>query len=134
MASEELPGTLPDKLDVPLDALIELAIESWRLEDWLAGLPPEKAASKLRHVARRLQKFLIERELSALDLTGRKYEPGMAVEVLEVLADENLRAGEKLIVEMVAPIVSWRGRVVRHGQIVIGQGNGSGPQTNEVLT
>jgi hypothetical protein len=123
MASEELPGDLPDKLDVPLDALVELAIESWRLEHWLAGLPPEKVASKLRHVARRLQKFLSGRELAALDLTGQKYEPGMAVEVLEVLPDENLRAQEKLIVEMVAPVVLWRGRVVRHGQIVIGQGS-----------
>ena len=122
MASEELPEQLPRKLDVPLDALIELAIESWRLEHWLASLPPERVASKLRHVARRLQKFLTERELTALDLTGQKYEPGMAVEVLEVLPDESLRAQEKLIVEMVAPVIFWRGRVARHGQIVIGHG------------
>jgi hypothetical protein len=121
MAAEELPDELPVKLDVPLDALVELAIESWRLEHWLAGLPPEKVASKLRYIARRLQKFLTERELAALDLTGQKYEPGMAVEVLEVLTDESLRGQEKLIVEMVAPVVLWRGRVVRHGQIVIGQ-------------
>jgi hypothetical protein len=123
MATDQLPEQIPVQLEVPLDALIELAIESWRLEHWLAGLPTEKAASKLRHVARRLQKFLSERELAALDLTGRKYEAGMAVEVLEVLADENLRPEEKLIVEMVAPIVMWRGRVVRHGQIVVGQGS-----------
>lgn len=123
MVSEELRDQLPDKLDVPLDALVELAVESWRLEHWLAGLPPEKVASKLRHVARRLQKFLTEREFAALDLTGQKYEPGMAVEVLEVFADESLRAQEKLIVEMVAPIILWRGQVVRHGQIVVGQGS-----------
>jgi hypothetical protein len=121
MVAEKLSDELPDKLEVPLDSLVELAIESWRLEHWLAGLPPEKAGSKLRHIARRLQKFLNERELAALDLTGQKYEPGMAVEVLEVLTDENSRAGEKLIVEMVAPIILWRGRVVRHGQIVVGQ-------------
>ena len=123
MAAEELTDELPNKLDVPLDSLVELAIESWRLEHWLAGLPPEKVASKLRHIARRLQKFLTERELAALDLTGQKYEPGMAVEVLEVVPDENPRAGAKLIVEMVAPVVLWRGRVVRHGQVVVGQGN-----------
>ena len=121
MAAEELPDELPDKLDVPLDSLVELAIESWRLEHWLAGLPPERVPSKLRHIARRLQKFLTERELAALDLTGQKYEPGMAIEVLEVLTDESSRAREKLIVEMVAPIILWRGRVVRHGQVVVGQ-------------
>ena len=119
MAAEEFPDELPHQLDVPLDSLVELAIESWRLEHWLAGLPPEKVTSKLRHIARRLQKFLTERELSALDLTGQKYEPGMAVEVLEVVPDEQARAPGKLIVEMVAPVVLWRGRVVRHGQVVI---------------
>jgi molecular chaperone GrpE (heat shock protein) len=120
MSAEELPDEIPDKLNVPLDSLVELAIESWRLEHWLAGLPPEKVASKLRHIARRLQKFLTERELAALDLTGQKYEPGMAVEVLEVVPDEHAGARGKLVVEMVAPIVLWRGRVVRHGQVVVG--------------
>lgn len=117
MASEELPA----QLDVPLASLVELTIEAWRLEQWIAQTATEKTASKVRHVARRLQKFLSERELSALDLTGQKYEPGMAVEVLEAFADERLRGDEKLIAEMVAPIVLWRGRVVRHGQVVVGQ-------------
>jgi hypothetical protein len=121
MAAGELPDEIPDELGVPLDALIELAIESWRLEHWLAGLPPEKGTSKLRHIARRLQKFLTGRELAALDLTGQKYEPGMAVEVLEVVPDEHAGARGKLIAEMVAPIILWRGRVVRHGQVVVGQ-------------
>jgi len=118
MATEELP----ERLDVPLAALIELAIESWRLDSWLATLPPEKVASKLRHVARRLQKFLSERELSALDLTGKSYEPGMSVEVLEALEDERLVRHERLIDEMVEPIILWRGRVVKYGRVVVRQG------------
>ncbi|MDQ1522729.1 MAG: hypothetical protein QOE47_653 [Pyrinomonadaceae bacterium] len=118
MATEELP----ERLDVPLAALIELAIESWRLDSWLATLPPEKVASKLRHVARRLQKFLSERELGALDLTGKSYEPGMSVEVLEALEDERLARHERLIDEMVEPIILWRGRVVKYGRVVVRQG------------
>ncbi|MDQ1560519.1 MAG: hypothetical protein QOD32_3579 [Pyrinomonadaceae bacterium] len=123
MATEELP----DQLDVPLAALIELAIESWRLDSWLAALPPEKVASKLRHVARRLQKFLSERELSALDLTGKSYEPGMSVEVLEALEDERLARHERLIDEMVEPIILWRGRVVKYGRVVVRQGGKASP-------
>jgi hypothetical protein len=118
MATEELPT----QLDVPLAALVELAIEGWRLDAWIAALPPEKVASKLRHIARRLQKFLSERELSALDLTGRNYEPGMSVEVLEALEDERLGEHESLIDEMVEPIILWRGRVVRYGRVVVRQG------------
>lgn len=118
MSTEELPT----QLDVPLASLIELAIEGWRLDAWLATLPPEKVASKLRHVARRLQKFVSERELSALDLTGRNYEPGMSVEVLEALEDERLGEHERLIDEMVEPIILWRGRVVKYGRVVVRQG------------
>ncbi|HYG10816.1 MAG TPA: hypothetical protein VD835_12780 [Pyrinomonadaceae bacterium] len=118
MATEELS----DKLEVPLASLIELAIEGWRLDSWLAAQPPEKAASKLRHIARRLQKFLDERELSALDLTGKSYEPGMSVEVLEAVEDERLGERERLIDEMVEPIILWRGRVVKYGRVVVRQG------------
>lgn len=121
MATEELPS----QLDVPLASLIELAIEGWRLDGWLAAQPPEKVASKLRHVARRLQKFLSERELSTLDLTGRRYEPGMSVEVIEALEDASVGDDERLIDEMVAPVILWRGRVVKFGQVVVRQG-GSG--------
>ncbi|HLL14450.1 MAG TPA: hypothetical protein VK388_05275 [Pyrinomonadaceae bacterium] len=119
MATEEPPL----KLDVPLASLIELAIESWRLDSWLAKAPPEKVASKLRHIARRLQKFLSERELSALDLTGARYEPGMSVEVLEALEDDRLGERESLIDEMIEPIILWRGRVVKHGRVVVRRGN-----------
>lgn len=123
MATEELPS----KLDVPLASLIELAIEGWRLDVWLAAAPPEKVASKLRYIARRLQKFLSERELSALDLTGGLYEPGMSVEVLEALEDAGLGERESLIDEMVEPIILWRGRVVKYGRVVIRQGSKATP-------
>jgi hypothetical protein len=123
MVTEELPS----KLDVPLAALIELAIEGWRLDVWLAAQPPDKVASKLRHVARRLQKFLSERELSALDLTGRRYEPGMSVEVIEAFEDEGIGGHESLIDEMVEPVILWRGRVVKFGRVVVRRGGLSSP-------
>ena len=122
MNSEEVP----DRLDVPLASLLELAIESWRLDGWLAELPPEEAVSKVRHVARRLKKFLAEREMSVLDLTGRSYEPGMSVEVLEALEDEHLGQDERVIDEMVEPIILWRGRVVKFGRVVVRQGGRGG--------
>lgn len=123
MTTEELTG----QLNVPLASLIELAIEGWRLDSWLAALPPDKAAPKLRHVARRLQKFLSERELSALDLTGKRYEPGMSVEVLEAFEDDQLAEHERLIEEMVEPIILWRGRVVKYGRVVVRQGGKGSP-------
>jgi hypothetical protein len=107
---------LPQSLEVPLSALAELAVEWWRLDRWAGG--SEAAASHARHAARRLGKFLGERELSVLDLTGRRYEPGLAVEVLDVVG-EGAAGGPEVIEEMLSPIVLWRGTVVRHGQVII---------------
>ncbi len=121
-AGEETPRAV----EVPLAALAELAVDWWRLDRRLNSAPPggarpDGAGSHTRHAARRLSKFLTERELSVLDLTGRRYEPGLAVEVVDVERDETLQEGEEVVAEVVSPIVLWRGTVVRHGQVIIRQ-------------
>lgn len=97
-----------------------MAVECWRLERRAAGAGPEGAHA--RHAARRLGKFLDECELSVLDLTGQRYEGGLAVEVLDVTRDASLADGAEIIEEMIAPVVLWRGTVVRHGQAVVRRG------------
>ncbi|MCA1632326.1 MAG: hypothetical protein LC802_01085 [Acidobacteria bacterium] len=108
---------LPQTLEVPLSALAELAVEWWRLERWADGA--EASASHARHVARRLGRFLSERELTVLDITGRPYEPGLAVEVLDIVRDAGASAVTEVVDEMVSPIILWRGTVVRHGQVIV---------------
>jgi hypothetical protein len=115
----QTPPELPQALEVPLHALAELAVEWWRLDRWANGPHADAAHAHARHVARRLGKFLDERGLSVLDLTGRAHEPGLAVEVLDVVRDDALAPGSEVIEETIAPVVLWRGRVVRHGQVVV---------------
>lgn len=109
---------LPRSVEVPLSALAELAVEWWRLERWAAACGQDGSATQARHVARRLSKFLDERGLSVVDLTGRAYEPGLAVEVLDVTGDATAE-GPGIIEETITPVVLYRGRVVRHGQVII---------------
>ena len=56
-----------------------------------------------------MKSFLDAHGLEVLDVTGRAYEPGLAVEVLDAYADAALPAGSKVIDETVSPIVLWRG-------------------------
>ncbi len=107
------------KLEVPLASLAELAVDWWRLDRWLSALPAEAPVSHVRHAARRLHRFLSEQEVAVRDLTGQAYEPGLAVEVLDALEDASMTDERVMIDEMVAPVVFWRGTVVRHGQVVI---------------
>lgn len=115
MSTENVPA----QVEVALASLVELAIECWRLERWLAAQGQEAATAQARHVARRLGKFLSERELHVLDLTGQQYAAGLAVEVLDALESPDVPEGLELIDETITPVVMWRGTVVKHGQVVI---------------
>jgi len=115
----QTPAELPRALEVPLASLVELAVEWWRLDRWANGPQGEGAGAHARHVARRLGKFLDERGLSVLDLTGRPHEPGLAAEVVDVVRDAALAPGAEVVDETVAPVVLWRGRVARHGQVIV---------------
>ena len=108
---------LPQTLDVALSSLAELAVEWWRLERWAGAA--EESSPQARHVARRLGRFLSEHGLEVLDVTGRPYEPGLAVEVLDAFEDARLPPGSQVVDETVAPVVLYRGAVVRHGQVII---------------
>jgi hypothetical protein len=111
--TDELPRTIA----VALSSLAELAVEWWRLDRWANGA--QETAPHARHVARRLGKFISDHGLEVLDITGRAYEPGLAVEVLDAFDDTRLPAGSQVIDETVAPIITLRGVVIRHGQVVI---------------
>ncbi len=108
---------LPQTLNVSLASLAELAVEWWRLERWAGG--SEDSSPQARHVARRLGRFLSEHGFEVLDVTGRPYEPGLAVEVLDAFEDPRLPPDAQVVDETVAPVVLYRGAVVRHGQVVI---------------
>ena len=111
--TDELPQTLP----VTLASLAELAVEWWRLGRRAAGA--DDSSPQARHVARRLGKFLGDLGLEVLDVTGHAYEPGLAVEVLDAFEDARLPPGSQVIDETIAPVVLFRGAVVRHGQVVV---------------
>jgi hypothetical protein len=111
---------LPQTLNVSLSSLAELAVEWWRLERWAGG--SEESSPQARHAARRLGRFLSEHGLEVLDVTGRPYEPGLAVEVLDAFEDARLPAGSQVVDETVAPVVLYQGAVVRHGQVVVRKG------------
>lgn len=110
---------LPTTLEVPLASLAELAVECWRLERGGGGAQPPAPDARTRHVARRLARFLDERGLAFVDLTGRPHDPGLAAEVLDVVEDKGLPPGSAFVEETVSPVVLWRGRVLRHAQVIV---------------
>jgi hypothetical protein len=108
-----------DTLAVKVSALGDLAVELWRLQRWAFMSGFERERGTARHAARKLGSFLTEKEFELRDLTGQPYDPGLAVEVIDTEHETDSPAGSPTIGEMIAPIVLWRGRVIRTGQVVV---------------
>jgi hypothetical protein len=101
-----------------LPVLVDLVVEAWRLDRWLARYGQDQTTAAARFASRRIADALSGLELEAVDLTGQAYDPGLALELLGTVDDGALPAGTAVIDEMVAPLCLWQGRVVRQGQVI----------------
>jgi hypothetical protein len=112
----------PSQLTVHLSSLVDLSVEHWRLARWLDSVAPGSSAALARHALRRMGDFLKSQGLEARSLDGEIFDAGMAVKVIDVVDDPGLAEGKSVVEETVSPLVSWRGQVVRPGEVVTRRG------------
>lgn len=101
---------------ISANSLADLAIEAWRLGQWLTKLDSQSAIG--RHVLRKYERFFQDLGFEVLDMTGKTYDPGMALDIIDSIHDEALESGVEIIDETISPIVVYQEQVVRHGQVV----------------
>jgi hypothetical protein len=99
----------------------DLALEAWRL---LKSVPSGVgdlggAGVAIRYSARKMRQVLEESGCSYVDLTGHRYDVGMALDVLSVEGEAGIEGGDLFVKEMVSPIILWKDRVLRHGEAVL---------------
>jgi hypothetical protein len=109
---------------VSLSSLLELAVDAWRLNRWAEGGQGSDNAPA-RHTARKLTLFLEACGVGIVDLTGRAYDIGLAVEIVDTVLGDVPAATQGIIDEMVSPIITLHGAVARPGQVVLRVGRGS---------
>lgn len=117
-------------VEIPLSALIQIAIDAWRLERWCGANGDAPSSGVVRHASRRMLDFLRDQQVQFRDLTGQPYDPGLALEVVDVIEEPDGPDGYGCIEEMVSPIVLWRGAVVSHGQVVTKRRRTAGSTTD----
>ena len=112
--------SIPHELPMALEEACSLSLECWRLRRIVAELGPDCVEGQaLRHASRRITEILGSIDIQTVDFAGRSYDPGMVPEVIEVREDQALPNGHSVIAETVAPTVTWRGQVVKPGQIIL---------------
>src|ERR1017187_9553118 len=110
--------TIPAELAMDTDGACALCLECWRLSLIAEVLKDSNQGPGLRHAVRRITETLKGMGIEVVDFAGRPYDPGMVPEVIEVREDQGLPDGHAIVDETIAPTVTWRGQVIRPGQIV----------------
>ena len=116
--------TLPTELLIDSEGACTIALECWRLSLMAELLKDSSHGAGLRHAVRRITETLKSIGVEVVDLVGRPYDPGMVPEVVDVREDQRLPDGHVTIGETVAPTVTWRGQVIKPGQIIVTRSSG----------
>jgi hypothetical protein len=99
-----------------LVSLANIAIECWHLKRWAFESGHDRDRIVARQTSRELNSLLDGLGFEIRDLLGQPYDPGLAVDVVD---GGDSAGGSARIAETIVPIILWRGRVVKAGQVVI---------------
>ena len=110
---------IPDELPITVEGACSISLECWRLSRIAESLKDSSEGMVLRHAARNIHEALNVMGIEIVDFAGRTYDSGMVPEVVEVRLDDMLPDKHAVIAETIAPTVTWRGQVVKPGQIVV---------------
>ena len=96
----------------------ELAIATWRLERWLDNLNSDRKMAA-KSALRSIKRYISASGIEVVDPIGSKFDPGLAVEVVNNEADD-LDEESLIIIETLAPYVYQNGELISHARVIIG--------------
>lgn len=96
----------------------ELAVAAWRLEKWLDNLNADRKMAA-KSALRSIKKYITASGVEVKDPLGSKFDPGLAVEVVNNEAD-GVPEEQLIIIETLAPYVYQDGELTQHARVIIG--------------
>ncbi|MBL8196773.1 MAG: hypothetical protein JNM06_23475 [Blastocatellia bacterium] len=109
---------MSEMLAIPKETLATFAVEVWRLTQNIEKSPTNIVA--LRYSLRKLRQALEVEGCVFLDLTGKNYDSGLAIEVVDIESDNQTTDLTELIIkEMLVPIILFQGKLLVSGQVIL---------------
>lgn len=108
----------------------EIATATWRLEKWLDNLNAERKMAA-KSALRNIKKYIAACNVEIKDPLGSKFDPGLAVEVVN---NENpdIPEEELIIIETLAPYIYQNGELVQYAKVIIGSEIKAAKPNNEI--
>jgi len=126
-------GPIPSELSIALEGVCVLSVECWRLRRISEFTKDAQTKAGLRHAVRHVTDALAQLGIEVIDFAGRAYDAGMVPEVVEIRHDPQVPDGQAVVDETVSPTITWSGRVVDRGQIIVKRSGAPSEHSNEVL-
>lgn len=107
----------------------ELAVAAWRLEKWLDNLNSDRKMAG-KSALRSIKKFISASKVEVKDPVGSKFDPGLAVEVVNneaECADEE----DLIIIETLTPYVYQGKKLIQNARVIIGTDAKTAKTNNE---
>ena len=108
------------ELTFSMDLVSSLAIELWRLEKRIDKVK-NSIDNSITDQFQRIKDILRKQEIEICEHTDADYNDGMSVKVLHVEDVDNLPPGKMKIIETVKPSIYSRGKVISHGEVIVGK-------------
>ena len=110
----------------------ELAIAAWRLEKWLDNLNADRKMAA-KSALRSIKKYIAESGVEIKDPVGSKFDPGLAVEVVNNEA-EDAPEEELIIIETLSPYIYLNGELIQHARVIIGSAVKEARSNNVIIS
>lgn len=108
----------------------ELAVAAWRLEKWLDNLNSDRKMAA-KSALRSIKKYITASGVEVIDPIGSKFDPGLAVEVVNNEAN-GAEEEDLIIIETLAPYVYQNGELLQHARVIIGTAVKEAKPNNEI--
>lgn len=108
----------------------ELAVAAWRLEKWLDNLNSDRKMAA-KSALRSIKKYITASGVEVKDPIGSKFDPGLAIEVVNNEADDT-EEEHLIIIETLAPYVYQNGELLQHARVIIGTSVKEARPNNEI--
>ena len=109
----------------------ELAVAAWRLEKWLDNLNSDRKMAA-KSALRSIKKYIAALEIEVVDPVGSKFDPGLAIEVVNNEAPEALEEN-LIIIETLSPYVYQSGELIQYARVIIGTLVKEAKANNEII-
>lgn len=99
--------------------LVELAVEVWRLENRINKTFSEDQRETIIKSVQKIKRYLDKNDIEIVDHTNQKFNEGLNLDVLAVEKDHNI--SESKIKETIEPTITYKGKVVHKGKIIVSE-------------